>query len=126
MTEIRSKEAIEADRTSAARDLARKYGIIVVLKGYHTVVTDGETVHVNSTGSSAMAQGGMGDVLTGIIASLAGQGMKPLEAAVLGTYLHGFIGDGLAKRRYSVKASEIIESIPFHMKRLQMESRNLR
>lgn len=121
-----SKEAIEADRTSAARDLARKYGIIVVLKGYHTVVTDGETVHVNSTGSSAMAQGGMGDVLTGIIASLAGQGMKPLEAAVLGTYLHGFIGDGLAKRRYSVKASEIIESIPFHMKRLQMESRNLR
>lgn len=119
-----SKESIEENRIDAARNFAEKHGVIVVLKGYHTVITDGKTVHVNSTGSSAMAQGGMGDVLTGIIASLAGQGMKPLDAAVLGTYLHGYIGDGLALERYSVKAQEIIEGIPFQLKRLQKERGN--
>lgn len=109
---------VEEDRLKAAKSFAREHGVIVVLKGYHTVVTDGTTVYINSTGSSAMAQGGMGDVLTGMIASLSGQNMEPFEAAILGTYIHGDIGDQLALERYSVRATEIIHNIPFYMKNL--------
>lgn len=109
---------IASKRIEVAREFARTYGIILVLKGYHTVITDGKEVYVNPTGSSAMAQGGMGDALTGIIASLAGQGIKPMDAAIFGVYLHGYIGDMLSKDRYSVKASEIIENIPYQMKQI--------
>ena len=119
----KSVKEIEEDRVGTAKRFAEEHGVTLVLKGYHTVVTDGSTVHINSTGSSAMAQGGMGDVLTGIIASLSGQGLLPLEAAILGTYIHGCIGDQLALERYSVKASEIIENIPFYMKKLLEKSR---
>jgi len=115
----KSKKEIEENRIDVARDFAKEYGVIVVLKGYHTVITDGEKVYINSTGSSAMAQGGMGDALTGMIASLSGQGISAFEAAVLGTYIHGCIGDQLSNKRYSVKASEIIENIPLYMKELQ-------
>lgn len=115
----KSKKEIEENRIDVARDFAKEYGVVVVLKGYHTVITDGEKVYINSTGSSAMAQGGMGDVLTGMIASLSGQGVSSFEAAVLGTYIHGCIGDQLSKERYSMKASEIIENIPIYMKKLQ-------
>ncbi len=118
-----NKKEIEENRIQIAKDFALEYGVILVLKGYHTVVTDGKTVYVNETGTSAMAQAGMGDALTGIIASLAGQGIPGLEAAALGVYLHGGIGDELAKKRYSVKASEIIDNIPFFMKSLQDEVR---
>ncbi len=115
----KSKKEIEENRIQVAKDFALEYGVILVLKGYHTVVTDGEMVYVNQTGSSAMAQAGMGDALTGIIASLAGQGIPALEAAALGVYLHGGIGDELAKSRYSVKATEVIDNIPIFMKKLQ-------
>ncbi|NLB20055.1 MAG: NAD(P)H-hydrate dehydratase [Clostridium sp.] len=115
----KTKLEIEENRMEIAKRFAKEYGVILVLKGYHTVVTDGDKVYVNQTGSSAMAQGGMGDVLTGIIASLAGQGLPAIEAAALGVYLHGGIGDELAKNQYSIKASEIIDNIPFFMKKLQ-------
>jgi len=117
----KSTKNIEENRLDVAREFAKEYGVVVVLKGYHTVITDGEKVYINSTGSSAMAQGGMGDALTGIIASLSGQGISAFEAAVLGTYIHGCIGDHLSKERYSVKASEIIKNIPLYMKKLQFE-----
>ncbi len=117
----KSVKEVEENRLDTAKGFAKEHEVIVVLKGYHTVVTDGQTVHINSTGSSAMAQGGMGDVLTGIIASLSGQGLLPMEAAILGTYIHGCIGDHLAQERYSVKASEIIENIPFYMKKLLLK-----
>ncbi|MBO1265946.1 NAD(P)H-hydrate dehydratase [Proteiniclasticum sp. SCR006] len=120
----KSKKEIEENRIETAKGFAKEHGVIVVLKGYHTVITDGERVYINSTGTSAMAQGGMGDALTGIIASLSGQGTPPFEAAVLGTYIHGCIGDQLAKERYSVKASEIIEKIPYYMKKLQFRKKS--
>lgn len=110
-------------RIDTARDFAIEHKCIVVLKGYNTVISDGKKTYVNPTGSSAMAQGGMGDALAGIIGSLCGQGLEPLEAAVLGAYLHGYIGDELASERYIVKASEIIEAIPLSMKRLQRVSK---
>lgn len=112
------KDELEKDRLETARSFAKKHGIVVVLKGYNTVVTDGEMTYVNSTGTSAMAQGGMGDVLTGIIASFSGQGLAPLDAAVLGVYIHGAIGDELSKTRYTVKPSELVENIPGYLKRL--------
>lgn len=117
---------ISANRIEVARDFANTHGVVLVLKGYHTVITDGKEVYVNPTGSSAMAQGGMGDALTGIIASLAGQGIKPLDAAIFGVYLHGAIGDRLSLERYSVKASEIIENIPFQMKQILDRKRSRR
>lgn len=117
----KSKKEIEENRIEVARSFAKEYGVIMVLKGYHTVITDGHDVYVNQTGSSAMAQGGMGDTLTGMIASLVGQGIKPLEASALAVHLHGGIGDELATGQYSIKASEIIDNIPFFMKKLERE-----
>lgn len=108
----KTRAEIHDDRVGTARAFAREHGVIVVLKGHRTVITDGIRVQINPTGSSAMAQGGMGDALTGIIASFAGQGISPWDAAVAGVYLHGHIGDLLAKERYSVKPSEIIAALP--------------
>ena len=59
-----------------------------------------------------MANGGMGDALTGIITSLCGQGYEAFEAAVLGVYLHGLIGDGIFKNKYVINARDLIKMIP--------------
>ena len=80
-------------RCMAAKRLAEESGCIVLLKGHRTVVTDGKMFYVNQTGNPGMATGGSGDVLGGIIVSLLGQGVEPLEAAALGAYLHGAAGD---------------------------------
>ncbi len=82
-----------AARCLAAKRLAVESGCIVLLKGHRTVVTDGKTFYVNHTGNPGMATGGSGDVLAGIIVSLLGQGVAPLEAAALGAWLHGAAGD---------------------------------
>jgi len=93
------------NRIRAARDFAVEHGCILVLKGYRTVTAapDG-TVLVNTTGNSALAKGGSGDVLTGIIASLLAQGAAPAQAAALGVWLHGRAGD-LAAERMSAYAA---------------------
>jgi len=84
---------VEADREGMAREFAASHGVVCVLKGTGTVVTDGEKTCVNTTGNPGMATGGTGDVLTGIIAALIGEGLEPFDAAVLGVYLHGLAGD---------------------------------
>ena len=76
---------------------------VVVLKGAGTVVTDGRRVYVNRTGNPGMATGGSGDVLAGVLAGLAAQGMDLFDAAVLGVYVHGLAGD---------RAAEVIGQIP--------------
>ena len=82
------------DRISAARDMAEKTGAVVVLKGYRTVVAGpGGEIYVNSTGNPGMATGGSGDVLSGILTCLLGQGMEPVQAAAAAVYLHGAAGD---------------------------------
>ena len=78
-----------AARCRAAARLAKESGCIVLLKGHRTVITDGEKYYVNFTGNPGMATGGSGDVLSGIIVSLLGQGVPPLQAAALGACLHG-------------------------------------
>jgi NAD(P)H-hydrate epimerase len=108
---------IEDNRVEIAKEYAKKQECILLLKGYYTVITDGNNVFVNSTGDSKMASGGMGDCLTGIIASLIGQGNTPLEGALLGAYVHGLSGQR-CKEKYSVTARDVIENIPFIMNEL--------
>lgn len=109
---------IKNNRIDVAKNFAKKHKVIVLLKGYETIITDGETTYVNPTGNSSMANGGMGDCLTGIITSLIGQGMSTLNAGICGAYIHGDIGDILSKNMYSVTATDIIDNIQSEMKKL--------
>ncbi len=84
---------IQQDRVRSAAEFASKYGVCLALKGKDTVVTDGSSVYVNKTGNQGMATAGSGDVLTGLIAGLWGQGMSAFKAAQLGAHLHGLAGD---------------------------------
>ncbi|CDI50721.1 sugar kinase [Clostridium tetani 12124569] len=118
LTGLSIKE-INERRIDIAKDFARKNEVIILLKGYNTVITDGDKTFINSTGNSAMASGGMGDTLTGIIASFLAQGYKPLEAASMGAFLHGYCGDKLSKNMYSVNAREVISIFPYIMKKFQ-------
>lgn len=113
-----SIKEVESNRIEVAKEYAKKNKVVVLLKGYNTVITDGEKVFINTTGNSAMASGGMGDTLTGIITSLIGQGLKVFDGAILGAYIHGYIGDELSKDNFSVCATEIIKNIPNKMKEL--------
>jgi len=101
-------------RVRVATAVSKKLGCIVVLKGAGTVVADGARVYINRTGNPGMATGGTGDVLTGIIAALLGQGLGPLEAASLGVYLHGLAGDIAAARmgQHSLIASDLLATLP--------------
>ena len=84
---------INRQRERVAREFADRHRVVVVLKGPGTIITDGTRAVVNPTGNSGMATGGSGDVLTGLIAALAAQGIEPFDAARLGVYLHGLAGD---------------------------------
>jgi NAD(P)H-hydrate epimerase len=101
-------------RRAAACALVEAYGCTTVLKGHHTIVTDGERLYSNETGNAGMATGGTGDVLTGVVTALIGQRMVPLEAAILGAYLHGLAGDFAAEElgRRSMTAMDLIEYLP--------------
>ena len=111
---------IKENRLELAQKFAKEYGIIVVLKGFNTIITDGEKNYVNPTGNSAMASGGMGDCLTGIITSFIAQGYSSLEAAIIATYIHGFIGDVLSESMFSVTATEVINSLPKVLKEFEI------
>ncbi|GAB4374228.1 MAG: NAD(P)H-hydrate dehydratase [Acidobacteriota bacterium] len=85
---------IQHDRLAAARLGAERFDAVFVLKGYRTVVAEpGGRAFINPTGNPGMATGGMGDVLTGLIAGLLGQGLEPLDAALLGVFVHGLAAD---------------------------------
>ncbi|MEZ6135616.1 MAG: NAD(P)H-hydrate dehydratase [Pirellulaceae bacterium] len=77
------------EQIAAAISFAKQHHVVVVLKGHHTVITDGRSTTINTTGTPAMATGGSGDVLTGVIAALICQGLEPRDAAHLGVYAHG-------------------------------------
>lgn len=102
---------IRKNRIDVAKSFAKKYNITVLLKGYQTVITNGEKAYINPTGNSKMANGGMGDCLSGIITSLVGQGINSLEATVCAAYIHGYIGDKLYKDLHTINASDIIENL---------------
>ncbi len=92
------REQPPTDRREQAVKLAQQIGAVVVLKGAGTVVTDGEGIFVNKTGNPGMATAGSGDVLTGVITALAGQGLSNFDAATLGVHIHGSAGDIAAEK----------------------------
>lgn len=109
---------LSENRTEVAADLARELGCIVLLKGHETVITDGVYCYRNQTGNPGMAVGGSGDVLAGIIVSLVGQGIAPLEAAACGAWLHGAAGDLCAKDigQYGLLPTDMLQILPRLMK----------
>jgi hydroxyethylthiazole kinase-like uncharacterized protein yjeF len=102
------------ERIQSAKENAKKYKLIIVLKGHHTLIAlpDGKS-YFNSTGNAGMAKGGSGDVLTGIITALRAQNYASHEAAILGVYIHGLAGDRAAAlySKESMIASDIIACI---------------
>lgn len=108
------REPLPKDRVEQAEKLAQRSGAVVMLKGAGTVVADGLRTYTNETGNPGMATGGSGDVLTGCVAALVGQGMDVFEAAVLGCFVHGRAGDIAAERlsQTALMASDIIDAMP--------------
>ena len=102
------------DRQTAAMTFARENRCILVLKGHGTVITDGSQCYINPTGNPGMAVGGSGDVLAGMIVSLLGQRIDPLQAAACGAYLHGAAGDLCAREKgqYGMLPSDMVEVLP--------------
>ncbi|MGH7178651.1 MAG: NAD(P)H-hydrate dehydratase, partial [Tepidisphaeraceae bacterium] len=92
---------------------AKTFGQILLLKGHRTIVTDGSRVYVNHTGDSTLAKGGSGDVLSGVIGSLIGQGMEPFDAACAGAWLHGRAGEiaGTRRGQRSALARDVIDAL---------------
>ena len=99
-------------RADRAMMLARRLGAVVLLKGYRTAITDGKRLYRNETGNPGMATGGSGDVLAGMLVSLLGQGLAPLEAAAAAAWLHGAAGDRCAAERgeYGMTPSDLIDA----------------
>lgn len=113
LSELRNK--IEQDRINTALSFTKETGTYLVLKGVPTIIAgpDGRAF-INPTGNPGMATAGTGDVLTGMISGFLGQGLNPLEASILGVYMHGLAGDIAAdeKGEYSLIATDIIDKIP--------------
>ncbi len=103
----------EDERREQALDFAGRFGVVLVLKGAGTLVTDGRRIYTNTTGNPGMATGGCGDVLTGLIAALIAQKMEPFDAAVLGTWVHGHAGDGAAEEvgEVSITAVDLLNHL---------------
>jgi NAD(P)H-hydrate epimerase len=113
----RLQECKTTDRETMADmavEMAYEAQVTVVLKGHRTLVTDGNERFLNRTGNPGMATAGSGDVLTGVIASLVGQGLDPFEASRLGVHLHGMAGDIAAEAvgQTSMIATDLIDSLP--------------
>ena len=113
--------AVQQDRIKCARDFATGFNVHVILKGARTVIAhpDGR-VFINPTGNAGMASGGMGDVLTGIIAGLIVQGLSPEDACRAGVYLHGAAADSLVETigPYGYLAGDVMKAIPGEIKKL--------
>lgn len=115
-----SVEEIVQNREKYARITSQTFECITVLKGHNTIVTNGDKIFVNKSGSSALAKAGTGDVLTGIISGLLAQKLTPIDSAIIGTYLHGLAGDkaALDLTKYSVLATDVISYLPFAIKEI--------
>ena len=115
---VRLGGRIREDRMESAGELAKDLDCIVLLKGHETCITDGWTGYRNLTGNPGMAVGGSGDVLAGMIVSLLGQGIEPLQAAAGAAWLHGAAGDLCARKlgQYGMLPTDMLEELPRLMK----------
>lgn len=107
------------DKLQKLKEFSSKYGCIVVLKGAHTVIVNKDTCYFNSSGNVALATAGSGDVLTGVITGLIAQGYTPLNAAIIGVYLHGKTAEIYTAKNplETFIASDIIELLPKALKK---------
>ncbi|WP_333654339.1 NAD(P)H-hydrate dehydratase [Dissulfurispira sp.] len=112
---LQGSREVEKNRIDTAISFSKETGAYLVLKGVPTIVAEPDgNAFINTTGNPGMATAGSGDVLTGVIASLLGQGSNPLNASLLGVYLHGLAGDAAAREKgeHSLIASDIIDFLP--------------
>jgi len=116
--EVRKPSREDLERLAIRK--AADWGVVIVLKGHQTLVTDGSRVYHNNTGNPGMATGGSGDVLTGIITALLCQDLSSLDAARLGAHVHGLAGDLAAEAMGQVGmiASDLVRFLPAAFQRL--------
>jgi len=109
------------ERVALSQDFAQRTGTIVVLKGHHTVITDGVQLALNLTGNPGMATGGTGDVLTGVVTALVCQQLGPFDAARLAVHVHGLAGDLAAEAlgQISMISSDLLRYLPQAWKQVQ-------
>lgn len=113
------------DRLQKARGLAQRLQAVVVLKGAHTAIcAPDDSVHFNPTGNNGMAKGGSGDALTGLLTGLMAQGYRPVDAAIIGVYLHGLAGDIAAEELGpdGMTVTDLITHLPAAWRRLRSSS----
>jgi NAD(P)H-hydrate epimerase len=111
---------VNADRVGAARALASATGAVVLLKGAATIAASPEgRVIVNPTGGPALAAGGTGDVLAGVVAAYLAQGLPGVEAAALAAFVHGAAGDRLGRLAGGLLAGDLAAELPATAARLK-------
>jgi NAD(P)H-hydrate epimerase len=111
----KSANEILNDKINIARKFAVDNSVAVVLKGANTIIaTKDEKVHVNGTGNAALATAGTGDILTGMIGGLLAQGLNTLRSLIIGTYIHGAVGDDISKKygKVGIIATDLLGVIP--------------
>ncbi|XCP83656.1 NAD(P)H-hydrate dehydratase [Roseburia hominis] len=119
-------EEIRACRAKMLREFVQKEQVVCALKDSRTLTAaPGRALCLNLTGNAAMAKGGAGDVLSGVITGLLAQKLPTYEAAALGVYLHGLAGDAVRKEKgaYSVLAGDIAEALSEILRTLEEEKR---
>lgn len=105
----RTAAQVQSQRMRLALCYAKKWRVFLLLKGACTVITDGDRLYINTTGSTALAKGGSGDVLSGAVSAFVAEGAEPLSALAIAAYLHGAAGDSLAREvsEYGVLPSDL-------------------
>lgn len=116
-------EIIERQEEVAERFSAEFPDLVLVLKSHRTVIAENGVLYRNSAGNSGMAKGGSGDVLAGVIASLAAQGASPLDAAAMGVHIHALAGDAAADRlgKTAMLPSDIIDCLGDVYRRIEAQ-----
>jgi ADP-dependent NAD(P)H-hydrate dehydratase len=108
-------KVVESQREDTLIEAQKKMGCVVLLKGFGTLITDGKNLYQIRSGNQALAKAGSGDVLSGIITALSASGLEPLEAAVLGSYVHGATANlwqAQKKDLLSMRAVDILDLLP--------------
>jgi NAD(P)H-hydrate epimerase len=112
-----------AEREQQALAFAQRFGHVLLLKGSGTLVADAQRVYRNTTGNPGLATGGSGDVLTGVIAALVGQGLSAFDAAALGAWVHGRAGDLAAMKlgQTALTAADLLDFLPGAFRELEAD-----
>ena len=117
---------VQSNRLAVAKSFAKDNDCILVLKGAGTVITDGNENYINSTGSSALAKAGSGDVLAGCLAAFVASGVSPLRASALAAYLHGLAADSLSEElsEFGVIPSDLPREIARQIRKIEQKKVN--